>query len=163
MKYVLLILLLTSFAIAECSDGQIDINSASIEDLDELVWVGPSTAEKIINERPFDSVDDLDKVHGIGDVKVADIIEEGLACVEDEDNENNIEAKRKTEKEIVEVVLEEPREKVVYLNDEKAVDLNDEIFEEVVYESKNVRVWKYLPYGFAVFLIIIIAMLVYNR
>ena len=44
----------------------VDINSASLEQLDEITSVGPSTAQKIIDGRPFSSVDDLLKVKGIG-------------------------------------------------------------------------------------------------
>lgn len=49
---------------------QIDINSASVEELDELPEVGPSTAESIIEYRQangqFTSVDELEEVPGIG-------------------------------------------------------------------------------------------------
>jgi competence protein ComEA len=49
---------------------QIDINTASVEELDELPEVGPSTAESIIDYRQnngqFTSVDELEEVPGIG-------------------------------------------------------------------------------------------------
>ena len=66
---------------ATCNSGQIDINSATKSDLDKIIWVGPSTADKIADARPFDSIDDLTKVSGIGEVKLQDIKNEGLACV----------------------------------------------------------------------------------
>ncbi|GIU68593.1 MAG: hypothetical protein KatS3mg001_443 [Candidatus Pacearchaeota archaeon] len=69
-----------------CQEGQIDINSASIEELDKIIWVGPATAEKIIAARPFNSLDELIKVSGIGEKKLSDIKEEGLACVNQEKN-----------------------------------------------------------------------------
>lgn len=78
--YLFLILQISAI----CSDTQIDINSASIEELDKIIWVGPPTAEKIINTRPFNSVGDLTKVSGIGEVKIADIKLQGLACVSEE-------------------------------------------------------------------------------
>lgn len=69
--------------LADCDNSQIDINSASLEELDEIIWVGPATAEKIIDARPFDDVDNLIKVSGIGEVKLGDIKDQDLACVED--------------------------------------------------------------------------------
>ncbi len=49
---------------------QIDINTASVDELDELPEVGPSTAESIIeyrqNNGQFTSVDELEEVPGIG-------------------------------------------------------------------------------------------------
>jgi hypothetical protein len=48
----------------------IDLNSAPIEILQLLPGVGEKTAEKIVQERPFASVDDLTRVHGIGPKKL---------------------------------------------------------------------------------------------
>jgi len=44
----------------------ININTASITELDSLDGVGPSTAQKIIDSRPYNLVSDLLKVSGIG-------------------------------------------------------------------------------------------------
>jgi competence protein ComEA len=53
----------------------VNINSASLEELDALSGVGPSTAQKIIDYRvangPFKTVDDIKNVSGIGDAKFA--------------------------------------------------------------------------------------------
>ncbi|MBU2104707.1 MAG: helix-hairpin-helix domain-containing protein [Nanoarchaeota archaeon] len=86
MKFsiILLFILLISFISASCSDSQIDINSASAERLDELYGIGPVKAEAIINSRPFESIDDLIKVSGIGETTLQKIKEQELACVEDE-------------------------------------------------------------------------------
>ena len=55
--------------------GIVDINSATLSDLDALPGVGPSTAQAIIDYRiangPFASVDDLLNVRGIGPSKLA--------------------------------------------------------------------------------------------
>lgn len=57
------------------SDGNdndcIDINTASLAELDELNGVGESTANQIITARPFSSIEDLLNVSGIGDAKLS--------------------------------------------------------------------------------------------
>lgn len=54
--------------------GPLDVNVASVEELDGLPGVGPSTAAAIVDHRsttgPFRSVDDLLDVRGIGDAKL---------------------------------------------------------------------------------------------
>lgn len=59
----------------------IDINTASIQQLDQLTGIGPKYAQGIIDARPFSSVDDLDRVKGIGPKTVEKIKSQGLACV----------------------------------------------------------------------------------
>ncbi len=71
-----------------CEKGQIDINSASLEELDELYGIGLIKAEAIMNARPFDSVEDLIKVNGIGEITLEKIKEQGLACIDFEEEEN---------------------------------------------------------------------------
>lgn len=62
---------------------QIDINSATLSQLDEIVHVGPTIAQRITDARPYSSVHDLSKVKGIGDGKyLQDIIDQGFACVD---------------------------------------------------------------------------------
>lgn len=41
------------------SAGQINVNSASADALDTLFGVGPATAQKIINGRPYSTIDEL--------------------------------------------------------------------------------------------------------
>src|SRR5699024_3683445 len=62
--------------------GCIDINHASESELTDIKHVGEVRAQDIINMRPFDSVDDLNQVNGIGDKTLEDIKAENKACVE---------------------------------------------------------------------------------
>ena len=66
---------------ASCNSTQVDINSASLSDLDKLSGVGTVKAQAIIDSRPFNIVDDLLKVKGIGNVTLNNIKTQGLACV----------------------------------------------------------------------------------
>lgn len=59
----------------------IDINKADESELVNIKHVGEKTAEKIKENRPYETLNDLKKVNGIGDSKVTDIIGEGAACV----------------------------------------------------------------------------------
>lgn len=69
--------------------GIIDINRANIEELQEIIHIGPEYAEQIIHLRPFKSLDELRKVNGIGESRLRDILEEGKAFVEEGENEGN--------------------------------------------------------------------------
>jgi len=55
---------------AAATSGPVNLNSATVEELDELDGIGPVTAQKIVDHREahggFASVDDLDAVPGIG-------------------------------------------------------------------------------------------------
>lgn len=57
--------------------GKVNINVASVEQLDTLPGVGEATAQKIIADReengPFSSPEDLKRVSGIGDKKYAEL------------------------------------------------------------------------------------------
>jgi competence protein ComEA len=54
--------------------GPVDVNRATVDELEELPGVGPATATAIVTERerngPFVDVDDLDRVPGIGPAKI---------------------------------------------------------------------------------------------
>jgi competence protein ComEC len=65
-----------------CREGQIDINTASKEELDRIINIGPVRAAEIIRLRPFSSVDDMIRIRGIGPARLGDIKAQGLACVQ---------------------------------------------------------------------------------
>lgn len=57
-----------------------DVNSATVEELDRIKHIGPVRAAEMITLRPFSSLDDLVRINGIGPSRLADIKSEGLAC-----------------------------------------------------------------------------------
>lgn len=65
------------------SGGLVNLNNASVEQLDELPGVGEATARAIIEDReangPFTTPEDLMRVSGIGEKKFAKL--EGMICV----------------------------------------------------------------------------------
>ena len=66
-----------------CEIGQVDINSASAEELELIIHIGPVRATEAVQLRPFSSLDDLVRINGIGQSRLADIKSENLACVGD--------------------------------------------------------------------------------
>lgn len=156
----------------------IDINSASAEELDELTGIGPVYAERIIDGRPFASVDDLIRVNGIGEKTIEKIKEQGLACVEGEESTNNEEDGTETNtSENEEAIMNEsngkiietgednksnpetPNENVINLNSQQKVEQTS----KVIYESKNEKIKNKAIYFFAGFLIlVIIALLIWR-
>jgi competence protein ComEA len=64
---------------AQAPSGPVHLNTATLEQLDELPGVGPSTAQKILDFRQehgaFTSVDELDAVPGIGPARLEQLRE----------------------------------------------------------------------------------------
>jgi len=63
-------------------EGRVNVNTASLEKLQQIAHIGTERAAEIIDLRPFASIDDLTRVTGIGPVRIQDIKDEGIAYVE---------------------------------------------------------------------------------
>jgi len=173
-QFVFIFVLCLSF-VSSCDDNQVDINSASAEELDELTGIGPVYAERIIEGRPYEFIDDLIDVNGIGEITLEKIKQQGLACVEDEDAEEDEDIEEIGEeggaviKDKTEEISEEDENEVI-LSNENIINLNskEEIEKteqtgRVIYESKNEEIKSKAIYFFAGFLIlIIIALLIWR-
>jgi len=162
---IVLFILFLNFVSASCSGNQININSASASELDKLIWVGPATAEKIVNARPFEDVDSLIEVSGIGEVKIADIKEQGLACVEDGDTNEEINLND------VRTIQEVPetQQKIIPVNNEPenskeettapVINLNSQTIKSEDTE-KVLDKSKYPLYGFGGFCILLVVLFI---
>ncbi len=156
MKKLLLILIFLIFIYnvsASCEDNQVNINTASAEKLDEIVYIGPARIEQIIALRPFDFIDDLIRVSGIGDIYLSAIKEQGLACVNNviEEGEEDNEGDNKE-------VNEEPQETGPLLKETEnrelqTIILNPQIIKSE--ENKKETSKDYAFYGFIVFCVLI--------
>ncbi len=65
----------------EESHCEVDINSASTEELQKLTGVGPAYAKRIEEKRPFSSLNGLLEVSGIGEVTLENIKSQECATV----------------------------------------------------------------------------------
>ena len=58
----------------ETKETQVDINQGSPEELVTVPGIGNSLAERIINKRPFQSLQDLVAVSGINEIKLSSLL-----------------------------------------------------------------------------------------
>ncbi|MDP3987108.1 MAG: helix-hairpin-helix domain-containing protein [Nanoarchaeota archaeon] len=155
--------------IALCESGQININTASASDLEELYGIGPAKSQAIVNYREtkkFGAIDDLINVNGIGEVTLSNIKNQGLACMgEDVETTKDIEPEETTE-EVNEV--ENPNV------EEKAQESKENFVEPLKFETialnnpKDIKSYEnsektresYALYGFITFSILIVSLLV---
>ncbi|MGD9275627.1 MAG: helix-hairpin-helix domain-containing protein [Candidatus Pacearchaeota archaeon] len=131
-RMIILFVLLINGIYATCSEGQIDINSASLEELDKLKWVGPTTAQNIIDARPFKSVDDLINISRITIDRVNEIKDQGLACVEKSKGEKDKKENDKENEESTSKKSEEDRSE-----NKKDDETEDEEHEDKKEENSN--------------------------
>jgi competence ComEA-like helix-hairpin-helix protein len=164
------ILVLISFVFAQCNGDQIDVNSASLEEIENIYGIGPVKAQAIIDSRPFEKIEDLIEVRGIGEKTFENIKNQGLACVH---KENEEEIEKEEEKEEEKTII--GKENKSNINDEKIKEnqVKEEVIylspknikrpEEVIFESRNEKIKKYGIYGFAIFCIFLIGLLIRDK
>ena len=63
------------------SGSCVNINSASEVEVQRIIHIGPARSQDLIQLRPYQSVDDLSKIKGIGPARIADILTQGIACI----------------------------------------------------------------------------------
>jgi len=149
---VLIFIFLIMNISASCNETQIDINSASMEELDNLTGIGPVYASRIIEGRQFGSVDDLVDVEGIGEKTLEKIKEQGLACVDgeiqnyeendlEEETEDNFigkEAENNSIKEETKVEDVEETESLIYENFSQGTSKEAELT-PIILNSKSIK------------------------
>jgi len=159
---------------AECDEEQIDINSADKEQFLEIIYIGEVRADYIIEERPFDSVDDLINIKGIGEVTLDKIKEQNLACVENEKEKEieNSEEPTETENKIEENEEENEEEKetisdVFEVNSGvKTIEMESIILNPKDIKTRNEREEQrsnYTVYGLFLFCMLIACLFVFKK
>ena len=61
------------FLVEQPHTGPINLNTATVDELTNLPGIGPTLAERIMEARPIQSLQDLDNVSGIGPAKLAQL------------------------------------------------------------------------------------------
>lgn len=65
-----------------CGPDQVNINTASIEEIKKIKHIDAKRGQELINLRPFSSVDGLTRINGIAAGRLKDIKAEGIACID---------------------------------------------------------------------------------
>jgi competence protein ComEA len=86
----------------------VNINKADLKTLQTLPGIGEALAQKIIDGRPFKTMDDLGKVKGIGEAKLKDLT--GLVSLKDEVKEKALKTTTVKETKAVEKTKETVKE-----------------------------------------------------
>jgi len=80
----LFILFLFFLSVNALAQEKIDINTASLEDLVKIIHIGETRARELISLRPFETIDDLSRIKGLGPKRIEDIKKQGLAQIEEQ-------------------------------------------------------------------------------
>ena len=154
--FILTLVLFSAMVSALCEEGQIDINSASLEELDQIVNIGSARAQEMITLRPFSSVDDMVRITGIAEKTLSQIKSQDLACVGDwetEENEENVnnETTIINEAEGDDIVIKNSSPKETKL---QAINLNPQAIKSDV-DSKVSDKRDYATYGLLAFVVLL--------
>lgn len=163
---------------ATCNPGQININSASLSELDKLDGIGEVKAQAIIEGRPYSSLEDLLNVKGIGNITLQKIKVQNLACVVNREEDymdpssilNDFDSSPASESAIEKASASSKDETFIpdsisgdIVESESIINLNQDVKleqnKQTVFESKTEKIRKYSIYGFAFFLIFLIIVL----
>jgi DNA uptake protein ComE-like DNA-binding protein len=60
----------------------VDVNRAGRGQLQRITQIGPERADELIAHRPYDTLDGLQSIDGIGSTRVEDIRSQGLVVVD---------------------------------------------------------------------------------
>lgn len=74
----------------------IDVNTAPLEELVKIIHIGETRALELISLRPFSSLDDLARIKGIGESRIRDIKDQGLAWASNPESKPESESIPKT-------------------------------------------------------------------
>jgi len=127
--YLPLIFLLLFLPLFVFAADKIEINTASLQQLDEITGVGLTMAQRIIDARPFSSIDDLLKVRGIGEITLQKIKDQGLAYVNGQTQQPIVESESNPEPE-PEITTKsettpEPTKEIIKLTYQNGIVINE--------------------------------------
>ncbi|MEN7981923.1 MAG: helix-hairpin-helix domain-containing protein [Nanoarchaeota archaeon] len=175
-KVLILILLFIPFISAVCESGQIDVNSASKDELMNIIGLGGKgiVAQNVIDYREengnFNSLDDLVDVNRIGNITLEKIKNQGLACVSEEQIVQKTEIVEEEEKSVEEdeEVVEIPEIKTIQ-KDKTTIKIENEIIDlspqNIKSEDYNENKSKsdYAKYGLGLFCVLLFGLFMIKK
>jgi len=162
-KLLLLIfaILLLGNVLAVCGENQINVNMASLAELDELYGIGPAKAQAIVDARPYKTIDDLINANGIGEITLANIKSQGLACI-DSENSNTIEETPLDKPSSIEPIITDSSENGPQIVQPTLISLGQDT-KAIKSENVNENSGNKAFYGLIVFSVVIIALFLMKK